>query len=123
MIDIPGVARDLDVTSPLREGQSATATVNGACGDLVSLLAGPSTSVQYAPTLFGSDVLGAPPALVLFAGAADGAGMTSVALAFGSFASPTTEGAALYFQALAFDASLQPVLGSSRTVVLLDQSF
>ncbi len=61
---IPEIARSLEVTGLVREGQAATVSIRGVAGDVVAILYGFQTAGPYVPGLQGALLVGFPPLVV-----------------------------------------------------------
>lgn len=117
---LAGTARELAVTSPVREGETLAWTLSGEPGDLAFLAYSGASVYVYQESLFGVLHLGAP-FFVDYAGVVPAGGQVSGGVLVNELG-PGVEGALLFLQSGYFDGAAVR-LGAPAAVLLLDQAF
>jgi hypothetical protein len=116
---LAGSARELDVTSPVREGQSLAWTLSGEPGDLAFLAYSGAANYLYQAGLFGVLHLGAP-FFVQYAGVVPAGGQVTGSVPLNDLG-PGVDGALLFLQSGYFDGT-SARLGAPAAALLLDQA-
>jgi hypothetical protein len=117
---LPGAARELSVTSPVREGQTLAWTLDGAPGDLAFVAYGLAPMNGSLVTAAGVLALQAP-FNVAFAGVVPASGSQTGGVPLNELG-PGVEGAILFVQSGYFDGT-SVWFGAPSAAVLLDQAF
>lgn len=120
---LAGTARSVIASSPVREGEFATITVQGAPGEFALIAySGEFQAGTFAPQWRAPPLVGAPQQLVAL-GALPATGSASLGFIVGELGSGV-EGARAVAQGVFVDPSAMTVqLGSASEIVLLDAGF
>jgi len=121
-IDLPGSARVVRGSSPVREGETLTITLEGGPGDTVLLLWSLEQGYELLPGLNGVLLLGAPISVVPATFVLPPSGVLPLSATVPELGGGV-EGVPLFVSAGFVDAAGTRLLGSGTAVLLLDAAF
>lgn len=121
MVTLSGVPRELEVSSPVREGQNVQVTATGSAGEMVWLVVDLSAMYQL-QLLHAAPLLVGPTLLLVPIGTVGGGGTLSVSAPVGSLPNGA-EGFTLFLQGVFIAPSQAATLSNPAVLVLLDSSF
>ncbi len=119
---IPGTARRVDASHPVREGQSLAVTYSGVPGDLVLHFAALDHVPLFAPALGGTALIDAAALVFVGSQSLPAGGPQQVSVPIALIPGPS---ALVYTQVIAFHPSepLPLQLGNGQAVLVLDAAF
>lgn len=118
---IAETARSIEVSGLVREGQSATVTLQGASGDLVAVLYGFQDAGLYVPGLQGGLLVGLPP-LITVLGPIPATGLSVAVTIPANQIQLPVEGFTLFVQPLVAGTSGLGVLGAPSVLTIIDST-